>query len=219
MERSRLLPLAGAAGLAAALTAGITMLAPGAAAREEEEHRAARPARPELQATRRARALQQARVSSRRAGAARTRAVLRHIIAKRDEAWRWERLMTGHPRSRYSETTAARARSAADGRRALRFWTKRADGARRRALRPPRLTAWLCIHRHEGAWNDPNPPYFGGLQMNMGFQQAYGRELLARKGTADNWTPIEQIWVAERAYRSGRGFYPWPNTARACGLL
>jgi hypothetical protein len=25
--------------------------------------------------------------------------------------------------------------------------------------------------------------------------------------------------VAERAYRSGRGFYPWPNTARACGLI
>jgi hypothetical protein len=27
------------------------------------------------------------------------------------------------------------------------------------------------------------------------------------------------MWVAERAYRSGRGFYPWPNTARACGLI
>jgi hypothetical protein len=25
--------------------------------------------------------------------------------------------------------------------------------------------------------------------------------------------------VAERAYRSGRGFYPWPNSARACGLI
>ena len=34
---------------------------------------------------------------------------------------------------------------------------------------------------------------------------------------ADHWTPIEQMWVAERAYRSGRGFYPWPNTARYCG--
>ena len=26
------------------------------------------------------------------------------------------------------------------------------------------------------------------------------------------------MWVAERAYRT-RGFWPWPNTARFCGLL
>jgi endonuclease YncB( thermonuclease family) len=39
------------------------------------------------------------------------------------------------------------------------------------------------------------------------------------KGTADTWKPVDQIWVALRPYRSGRGFYPWPNTARYCGLL
>jgi hypothetical protein len=217
VKRSRLLPLAGAAGLAAAITAGITMLAPGAAARDDEEPRAARQARAELQAARHGRALRQAGALRRRE-AARTHAALRLIAAKRDEAWRWERLMTGHRSSRY-QGLAARARGAAYRGSALRFWTKRAAEARRRALHPPRLTAWLCIHRHEGAWNDPNAPYFGGLQMNMGFQQAYGRELLTRKGTADNWTPFEQIWVAERAYRSGRGFYPWPSTARACGLI
>ena len=55
--------------------------------------------------------------------------------------------------------------------------------------------------------------------MDYGFMSAYGRELLLRKGTADHWTPLEQMWVAERAYRSGRGFYPWPNTARYCGLI
>jgi hypothetical protein len=27
------------------------------------------------------------------------------------------------------------------------------------------------------------------------------------------------MWVAERALRAGRGFYPWPNTARMCGLI
>jgi len=27
------------------------------------------------------------------------------------------------------------------------------------------------------------------------------------------------MWVAERAHRAGRGFTPWPNTARSCGLL
>ena len=51
------------------------------------------------------------------------------------------------------------------------------------------------------------------------FQQSYGRDLLRRKGTADHWSALEQMWVAERAYRAGRGYYPWPNTARACGLI
>ena len=49
--------------------------------------------------------------------------------------------------------------------------------------------------------------------------RTYGGDLLRRKGTADKWTPVEQMWVAERAYRAGRGFYPWPNTARYCGLI
>ena len=75
------------------------------------------------------------------------------------------------------------------------------------------------IHRYEGDWSDGGSPYYGGLQMDVSFQASYGGVLLAKKGTAENWTPLEQMWVAERAYRSGRGFYPWPNTARACGLL
>jgi hypothetical protein len=96
-------------------------------------------------------------------------------------------------------------------RRAVRTWT--------RWQRPPRRSAWLCIHRLEGAWTDPSPPYYGGLQMDLSFQRTYGRELFRRKGTADKWTPLEQMWVAERAHRSGRGFYPWPNTARYCNLI
>jgi hypothetical protein len=55
--------------------------------------------------------------------------------------------------------------------------------------------------------------------MDASFQRTYGRELFRRKGTADNWTPLEQMWVAERAYKSGRGYYPWPNTARYCNLI
>jgi hypothetical protein len=55
--------------------------------------------------------------------------------------------------------------------------------------------------------------------MDLSFQRAYAAGLLRRKGTADRWTPLEQMWTAERAHRSGRGFYPWPNTARYCGLI
>ena len=84
---------------------------------------------------------------------------------------------------------------------------------------PPHLSSWQCIHGYEGSWNDDGSPYYGGLQMDLGFQQRYGAELLKSKGTANNWTPLEQMWVAEKAYSSGRGFYPWPNTARYCGLI
>ena len=130
----------------------------------------------------------------------------------RKETWRWQRLMG------VSRTVRLPApRPPLDKR--VPLWRKRATVAYKQAQRPPHRAAWLCIHRYEGAWNDPNPPYYGGLQMDWSFMRTYGSELLRRKGTADNWTPLEQMWVAERAYRSGRGFYPWPNTARYCGLI
>ncbi len=103
---------------------------------------------------------------------------------------------------------------------ARKVWRRRAVVTRRRFLRgPAHKSAWLCIHRYEGDWSDGGSPYYGGLQMDISFQASYGGPLLTTKGTAENWTPLEQMWVAERAYRSGRGFYPWPNTARACGLI
>jgi hypothetical protein len=80
------------------------------------------------------------------------------------------------------------------------------------------VQAFTCIHEHEGAWDDPNAPYYGGLQMDWNFMRAYGRRLLYAKGTADHWTPAEQMTVAIVAYQT-RGFWPWPNTARMCGLL
>jgi hypothetical protein len=55
--------------------------------------------------------------------------------------------------------------------------------------------------------------------MDHGFMRRYGRDFLVRWGTADNWPAWAQIEAAARAHRSGRGFTPWPNTARACGLL
>jgi hypothetical protein len=54
--------------------------------------------------------------------------------------------------------------------------------------------------------------------MDLGFQREYGPRLLETKGSADHWTPAEQIAVAIVAH-ADRGFWPWPNTARRCGLL
>ena len=105
-------------------------------------------------------------------------------------------------------------------RKAHKIWRRRAVRTRKRFLQgPAHKGAWLCIHRYEGAWSDSGSPYYGGLQMDISFQANYGGTLLATKGTADNWTPLEQMWVAEHAFRSGLGFYPWPNTARYCGLI
>ena len=111
------------------------------------------------------------------------------------------------------------ARPAHAARRASSAATARRP-AGRCSVRLERFEAWVCIHRHEGAWNDSGDPYWGGLQMDRGFMLAYGRDMIARHhgGLADTWTPAEQIVVAERAYAS-RGFAPWPNTARRCGVL
>jgi hypothetical protein len=100
-----------------------------------------------------------------------------------------------------------------------RRWARKAYWARRHGHRPPHLRAWLCIHGYEGSWHDPNAPYYGGLQMDLTFQRQYAPRLVRRKGTADHWTRYEQMWVAERAHSSGRGFFPWPSTARYCGLI
>jgi hypothetical protein len=142
----------------------------------------------------------------------RHRRILRRITAYRRETWRWQRVM-GTRLTRRLPHAPRRVEALAPR------WKRVAGRTRRRAHHPPHLLGWLCIHRYEGGWSDRGGPYYGGLQMDVSFQQRYGAGLLARKGTADHWTPLEQMWTAERAFRAGRGFYPWPNTARACGLL
>jgi hypothetical protein len=129
----------------------------------------------------------------------------------------WHRVMGTPPRK--AKLAERRAANVADLTARRDFWRRRATRLRKLGWHPPHRPAWRCIHRHEGRWDDPRAPYWGGLQMSMGFQRAFGRYLVRREGTADNWTPAEQMWTAERAHRSGLGFHPWPNTARACGLM
>jgi hypothetical protein len=140
----------------------------------------------------------------------------------RIETWRWQSLMR-KPRTP-TLFTERRTTDTAYLRWVHRLWERRAASAERLAAHPPHRAQWLCIHRYEqnpaqGWRTHTGNGYYGGLQMDIHFQRAYGPELLRRKGTANNWTAVEQMWVAERAHQSGRGFYPWPNTARYCGLL
>lgn len=104
-------------------------------------------------------------------------------------------------------------------RQAHRLWTRRAYRVWRQFRHPPHESGWWCIHRYEGSWTDSGDPFWGGLQMDRGFMRSYAPWQLLRQGYANAWTPLEQMWVAERAHRSGRGYAPWPNTARMCGLL
>lgn len=100
----------------------------------------------------------------------------------------------------------------------LSRWIERAS---RPVIGPSWLVnAFMCIHRGEGSWTDYGDPYWGGLQMDRGFMMTYGSWAVRRYGGwANVWPPSVQIAVAITAYKSGRGFYPWPNTARACGLI
>lgn len=139
----------------------------------------------------------------------------RHIRHFRADTRHWQTVMRGRPPANVARRLAAR--SLPQLQQLTRRWQRTAHRVWVQATHPPRLRDWLCIHRYEGSWADPGAPYWGGLQMDLSFQQTYGGWLLRNKGTADHWSPLEQIWVAERASRS-RGFSPWPNTARDCGL-
>ena len=136
---------------------------------------------------------------------------------------RLRRIYPGHVSRRFAAATRRTAGAT------LRLWQLRSASAAvlvvQHARVQPAFPAWLlsafeCIHRFEGAWNsNTGNGYYGGLQMDLGFQRVYGSDYLSRFGTADQWPPTAQIEVAVRAYESGRGFSPWPNTARACGLI
>ena len=153
------------------------------------------------------------------AGAASKRAIeIQKIQTYRQATWHWQRVI-GIPRTptSYGER---RTTSSSYRKWILELWQRRDHRLRVKAAHVPHKRAWLCIHRGEGAWSArTGNGYYGGLQMDITFQREYGRYLLNLRGTADHWSPREQMWVAEHAYESGRGFHPWPNTARACGLI
>ena len=145
---------------------------------------------------------------------AKPKPVPRHVNPRRTfrlraTAWHWQSIIG----RRHSKLAAPLASP-----RALHYWNRQARRMLRAAKNPPHKAQWLCIHRFEGSWSDSGDPYWGGLQMDRGFMSTYAPGVLLRRGWANRWSALEQMWVAERAFRT-RGFYPWPNTARYCGLL
>jgi hypothetical protein len=80
---------------------------------------------------------------------------------------------------------------------------------------------FMCIYRYENGgygWRaNTGNGYYGGLQMDRDFQRTWGREFYRRWGTANHWPKEVQLAVAIKAYFH-RGFQPWPQTSRWCGL-
>jgi len=142
----------------------------------------------------------------------------RHVQSSRAGTRRWLTVIRGRPPRAAKPTRSLEAHSLPRLRQLARRWHQREHLAWQRANHPPDLATWLCIHRYEGSWLDAGGPYWGGLQMDLSFQETYASWLLRHKGTADHWSPLEQIWTAVRAWRV-RGFSPWPATARYCGAL
>jgi hypothetical protein len=129
--------------------------------------------------------------------------------------------------------------------RSIRWWAARAVINRREAnqnrrnaeargrtirrLQSAQLTAsahffaWLagadCVQRHEGAWTSATGNgYYGGLQADVSFQRTYAPDLLRRYGgLANTWPWYAQLQMGYRGWLF-RGWSPWPNTARECGL-
>jgi hypothetical protein len=118
----------------------------------------------------------------------------RHIRHFRADTRHWLTVMQGRPPANGSRSLASH--SLPRLRQLNRRWQRRAHSAWLQATHPPRLRDWLCIHRYEGSWADSGSPYYGGLQMDLSFQRTYGGWLLRHKGTADHWSPFEQIWAA-----------------------
>jgi hypothetical protein len=136
---------------------------------------------------------------------------------------RLRKLYPGHVSRSFA---SARAGS---GSATLRLWQARSavaalavseHGVARPEIPTGLLNDFMCIHHFEGAWtSNTGNGYYGGLQMDVSFQTRYASDFMSRWGTADNWPAWAQVEAAVRAFQSGRGFAPWPNTARFCGLL
>lgn len=84
-------------------------------------------------------------------------------------------------------------------------------------LYPPHHNLWVCIHNHEGSWDNHGPGHYGGLQMTWNWMGVI-------HGDAGNLSEAQQEWAAETAWKeNGYGYsflegqwYEWDG-ADGCG--
>lgn len=71
----------------------------------------------------------------------------------------------------------------------------------------------MCVHSNEGSWTDTSATYMGGMQFDESTWTSNGGT-----GNPGQASITTQLRVSYTAWRH-RGWHPWPNTARMCGLL
>jgi len=89
----------------------------------------------------------------------------------------------------------------------------------------PRGWVWDSVNSREcnDTWDcNTGNGYYGGLQMDLGFQRTYNPTALRIWGTANNWPQNAQELAADRAYDGyqgygARGLTPWPSSYAALG--
>jgi hypothetical protein len=106
------------------------------------------------------------------------------------------------------------------------IWWERRKHESKRAQNPPHERFWMCVHGREASWTDnaSNNQHWGGLQMGEWFMRHYAPKIRSTLGRANNWPPLLQIWVAERAFeREGYSrawlMGQWGQTAPYCTSL
>lgn len=160
------------------------------------------------------------------------------LYAYQKATWYWQSVM-GRPDSR-TYGRQLQSMGVPDLERAVHMWQRQASLAFNQAHNPPHLADWMCIHtaikdgrwsttldyvgggyhvsgNGEGSWTDGGWPYYGGLQFGYNEWLTYGYPY-THKRYANLATPLQQIWAGVRYWRVS-GFWPWPKTARACGLI
>ena len=103
----------------------------------------------------------------------------------------------------------------------LRWWQRQHRRAISLERHYPWTQAWyqaaMCVHQGEGAWNsNTGNGFYGGMQFDYTTWLSNGGGRFAEY--AHLASPLEQLTVTWWTWQR-RGWYPWPNTARACGLL
>lgn len=136
-------------------------------------------------------------------------------------------VLRAHPHNR-SALSLPKAGHETASQRKLLYWLAKPGEYRQmrfeaeagRWYQSPRADLWYKVNANEcsGAWNcHTGNGYYGGLQMDRGFQRTYNPAAYALWGTADNWPISAQMLAADRAYAS-RGLGPWPHSHRKYGL-
>lgn len=149
-------------------------------------------------------------------------ALKRKINTHRNSTWAWQ-----------DEALFHRTPTVFSERRAIsirylnwtaKLWIKREVRARQHAQNPPHKAQWLCLHRHESidwyrhgtTWDGRASKYYGGLQFSQSTWIRNGGLRVASR--ADFATPLQQMWVAENAWKESRGSFSQWSTANTCGL-